>query len=151
MRQPIFVITFALITLCYYANSLFAHGKGHEDIARYGGSVLAIREYHLEFLALRNGEIKLFVTDLMGNPIDMSLAQGHVTLYPRSPEAQKLVLLEDETISGCLRARGKPLEEAETVVAAINIQIGEEKELQLEFWDVVKSKAITKAFSFLKK
>ncbi len=105
----------------------------HNHVSFHKGQVGMSGNFHVEFVVTKGGEYRLYVTDFLRKPVDISRAAGTLEVNQEGREPEALRLEVDEILQEFLVAQGKPRLINDTIVASARISIPGKEPIFIEF------------------
>lgn len=105
----------------------------HNHTTFHGGQVGMSGDFHIEFVAKKEEEYRLYVTDFLRKPVDITNAAGTLVINTDGTEPEKLILTVDAVLQEFLVAKGKPRPANDTIVASARIAIPGKEPIFIEF------------------
>jgi hypothetical protein len=105
----------------------------HNHATFHGGQVAMSGDFHIEFVTKKEGEYRIYVTDFLRKPVEITGAAGTLVINAGSPEPEPLVLGIDEVLQEFFITQGKPRSENEPIVATVKIAIPGKDPIFIEF------------------
>ncbi|MFZ5469578.1 MAG: cupredoxin domain-containing protein [Myxococcota bacterium] len=103
----------------------------HEHSSHHGGIVAMMGDTHIEVLALKSGEVRLYVTDAFRKPVSLTGMKGTVELQSGQTPVRTAPLLPDES-GDFLQAKFEPTTELQ-VEATIRLPLKEDPSYFITF------------------
>ena len=129
------------------ASGAVAHEeKVHNHVSLHGGQVGMSGDYHVEFVIKNDGEYRLYITDFMRKPVDISKAKGSLVINPEKAHSENLDLSLDEALEEFLLAKGNPRSEGDEIYASARIEIPGQEPVFIEFLEKIGSSKIMESY-----
>lgn len=127
--------TFFLLIVLSAMNVMDAMAH-HNHTPFFGGQVGMSESYHIEFVTKKEGEYRLYVTDLQRRPVDVSNAIGTLVINPDEANPESLLLFVNDR-KEFLGAKGKSRHIGEAIMALVQVEIPGKDSILIDYQEKI--------------